>query len=125
MPPASLFGTSGIRGDGITLFTNQFAFDLGRTFAIFLANENALGKVAVGIDPRGESSPRIKTDFASGLIYEGREVFDEGVTPIPSINYILKADPSFAGSAMISGSHIKASLNLTGPFAFSFMAGRR
>jgi phosphomannomutase/phosphoglucomutase len=110
MAEKSLFGTSGIRGDAKELFTNQFAFDLGRTFAIFLKQNNQLGKVAVGNDPR-ESSPRIKSALMSGLIYEGYEVFDQGVAPIPSMNYILLADPSYAGSVMVTGSHIKADLN--------------
>lgn len=110
MAAQTLFGTTGIRGDAKELFTNQFSFDLGRTFAIFLKNEGQTGRVAVGIDPR-ESSPRIRAAYTSGLIYEGFEVFDEGVAPIPAINYILKAEPSFAGSTMVSGSHIKPHLN--------------
>jgi len=110
MVEKSLFGTSGIRGHAEELFTNQFSFDLGRSFAIYLRSINQIGKVAVGNDPR-ESSPRIKSAFVSGLIYEGYEVFDQGVAPIPAINYILIADPGYAGSVMITGSHIKAELN--------------
>jgi len=117
MPDGTLFGTTGIRGDAKELFTNQFCFDIGRTFAIFLTQEKAVGQVAIGMDPR-ESSPRIKAAYASGLIYEGREVFDEGVTPIPSVNYILKAQPFFAGGTMVSGSHIKPHLNGLKFFAF-------
>lgn len=117
MPNNTLFGTSGIRGDAKELFTNQFSFDLGRTFAIFLQNEGQIGKIAVGMDPR-DSSPRIKGAFASGVIYDGREVFDEGVTPIPSMNYILKADSSYTGAVMISGSHVKPLLNGLKFFAF-------
>ncbi|OGM17869.1 hypothetical protein A2V61_00165 [Candidatus Woesebacteria bacterium RBG_19FT_COMBO_47_8] len=117
MPDGTLFGTTGIRGDAKELFSNQFCFDIGRTFAIFLSQGKAVGQVAIGMDPR-ESSPRIKAAYASGLIYEGREVFDEGVTPIPSVNYILKAQPFFAGSTMVSGSHIKPHLNGLKFFAF-------
>lgn len=113
----SLFGTSGIRGEADTLFTDQFSFDLGRAFAIFLRENNQSGLVAVGMDPR-ESSPRIKKAIISGLVYEGREVFDEGVVPIPAINYILKIDSAFAGSLMVSGSHIKPHLNGVKFFAF-------
>jgi phosphomannomutase len=113
----SLFGTSGIRGHAETLFTNQLSFDIGRTFAIFLKDNGLVGKVAVGSDPR-ISSPRIKTSFSSGVIYEGFEVFDEGITPIPSMNCLLISEPSFAGSVMITGSHIKAQLNGIKFFAF-------
>lgn len=113
----NLFGTSGIRGDAETLFTNQFCFDIGRTFSIFLSNHKAKGWIALGNDPR-ESSPRIKMYLTLGLLYEKREVYDEGVSPIPAINYILKTDTGFAGSVMVSGSHIKPHLNGLKFFAF-------
>lgn len=117
MAAQSLFGTTGIRGDAQELFTNQFSFDIGRTFGLFVKKAGQVGRIAVGIDPR-ESSPRIRAAYASGLIYEGFEVFDQGVVPIPAINYILKAEPSFAGSTMVSGSHIKPHLNGLKFFAF-------
>jgi phosphomannomutase/phosphoglucomutase len=113
----SLFGTSGIRGDAKELFTNQFSFDLGRTFAIFLSNHKQNGPVAIGMDPR-ESSPRIKKAIISGLVFEKRQVCDQGVAPIPSLNYILKASLEYAGSIMVTGSHIKAHLNGVKFFAF-------
>ena len=112
-----LFGTSGIRGDAKTLFTNQFAFDLGRSFAQFLSDYGEAGSVAVGMDPR-ESSPRIKEYVISGLIYEGREVYDEGVSPVPAICYIQQTSEKYSGSIMISGSHIKPKLNGIKFFAF-------
>ena len=87
-----LFGTSGIRGDAKTLFTNQFAFDLGRSFAQFLSDYGEAGSVAVGMDPR-ESSPRIKEYVISGLIYEGREVYDEGVSPVPASYVYMNSSP--------------------------------
>jgi phosphomannomutase/phosphoglucomutase len=113
----SLFGTSGIRGSAEDLFTNQFSFDLGRTFSIFLKNHQETGWVAIGMDPR-DSSPRIKSYVIKGLIYEGREIYDEGVAPVPAMNWILKVEPAFSGSIMISGSHIKAELNGAKFFAF-------
>ncbi|HSX48903.1 MAG TPA: hypothetical protein VLE44_01440 [Candidatus Saccharimonadales bacterium] len=117
MSEGSLFGTSGIRGDALELFTNQFCFDLGRTFSIFLKNHKAEGWVAIANDPR-ESSPRIKEFVIIGMQHEGREVYDDGVSPIPAMNWILKVEPAFAGSIMVSGSHIKADLNGLKFFAF-------
>ncbi|MBI3397253.1 hypothetical protein HY045_02140 [Candidatus Woesebacteria bacterium] len=115
----SLFGTSGIRGDAESYFNDQFCFDLGRTFAIFLKNKFDQGGVAIGSDPR-ESSPRIKSSFSSGVIFEGLKIVDQGIAPIPSMNYILiVSNDNFAGSVMISGSHIKASLN-----GLKFFAGK-
>ncbi len=113
----TLFGTSGIRGDAEKLFTPQFCFDLGRTFATFLSKNKQLGPVAVGMDPRG-SSPRIKKDFESGLVYEKKEVWDQGATPVPSMCYILQLDSHIAGSVMITGSHIKDYLNGIKFFAY-------
>lgn len=112
-----LFGTSGIRGDAEKLFTRQFCFDLGRTFSKFLENHKAKGHIAVGMDPR-ESSQRIMDCFSAGLSCEGRKVFNQGITPVPAINYILIVEPQFAGSAMITGSHIRADYNGIKFFAF-------
>lgn len=111
-----LFGTSGIRGDAEKLFTDQFSFDLGRTFSIFLNGHDQNGPVAIGMDPRS-SSPRIKKAFISGLTAGGREVFDEGITPVPAIHYITKKTNIIA-SAMISGSHIVGTMNGIKFFAF-------
>lgn len=117
MSTKTLFGTSGIRGDAEKLFTSQFCFDLGRTFAKFLDSHKLNGVVAIGMDPRG-SSPRIKDGFMSGLLYEGREIYDEGATPVPSMCYILQLDDFIVGAAMITGSHIKDYLNGIKFFAF-------
>lgn len=116
--PDSLFGTSGIRGDAEKLFTNQFCFDLGRTFAAFLDKHRQSGAVAVGMDPRG-SSPRIKKAFESGLVYAGREVYDQGAAPVPSMCYLLQISEFVTGAAMITGSHIKDYLNGIKFFAFN------
>lgn len=105
-----LFGSSGIRGDAKELFTDQFCFDIGRVFGLFLKNHTKIGKVAIGIDPR-ESSPRIRDWFSRGIFYEGFEVVDQGCVPIPAINYILIANTDYRGSCMVTGSHIKSSLN--------------
>ncbi len=107
-----LFGTSGIRGDAEKLFTNQFCFDIGRTFAIFLRRHNLKGNIAIGMDPR-KSNQRVKENIIGGLLYEGIEdvdwfkVLDEGITPSPAMNYILITDHSISGSIMITGSHIR------------------
>ena len=113
----SLFGTSGIRGSAKEFFTNQFCFDIGRSFAKFLSKYNQRGKIAVGMDPRA-SSARIKTAFSIGLQKENYRVIDEGIAPVPAMNYILIADPSFAGSCMITGSHIRTDHNGMKFFAF-------
>ncbi len=47
-----LFGTSGIRGDAKKMFNNQFCFDIGRVFSMFLEDSGEKGDIAIGIDPR-------------------------------------------------------------------------
>lgn len=111
-----LFGTSGIRGEAKTLFTNQFCFDIGITFAKFLDEHNQSGPIAVGMDPRG-SSPRILEAIEAGLLFAERKVVDQGATPVPALNWVLKVAP-YAGSIMVSGSHISANLNGLKFFAF-------
>jgi phosphomannomutase/phosphoglucomutase len=105
-----LFGTSGIRGNAEKLFTEQFCFDIGRSFSKFLTNRGTKGGIAIGMDPR-ESSERIKYDVAKGICFENRNVFDEGYAPSPAMNYILIADSTVAGSVMITGSHIRPDFN--------------
>lgn len=109
MEVKSLFGTSGIRGPADTLLTKQFCFDIGRTFIEFLKKHESLGPIAIGMDPR-ESSPRIRNDLLIGLSTGNCELFDEGVTPIPSMNWLIKNTPVVAG-VMITGSHIAPELN--------------
>ena len=117
MQQTALFGTSGIRGDGEKLFTPQFCFDLGRAFVIFLSKHNVTGAIAIGMDPRG-TSPNITKYLISGVISEGREVFDEGATSVPSINHIVNISEAICASIMVSGSHIQPHLNGVKFFAF-------
>ena len=105
----SLFGTSGIRGSANTLFTEQFCFDIGRTFIKFLRKYYKIGPIAVGMDPR-ESSPRIKKALFKGLATNNLELFDEGVAPVPSMNWLIKKTEIVAG-IIITGSHISPELN--------------
>ncbi len=109
METKKLFGTSGIRGSATELFTPQFCFDMGRTFVEFLKKRNLLSPIAVGMDPR-LSSPKIKKDLFKGLATSEMELFDEGVTPIPSMNWLTKNTEAKA-AIMITGSHIAAELN--------------
>lgn len=111
-----LFGTSGIRGDAQKFFTNQFSFDLGRTFVKFLNQHQQVGPVAVGMDPRG-SSPRISEALQQGIGHEKRAILDQGGCPIPAINYLLKVSSAIGGVG-ITGSHITADLNGIKFFAF-------
>jgi phosphomannomutase/phosphoglucomutase len=105
-----LFGSSGIRGDAASFFTNQLSFDLGRVFALLIKNHNQTGMVAVGMDPR-DSSERIMSALIKGLRYENISVYNDHIIPIPAMNWALRSDKSTAGSIMVTGSHIKPHLN--------------
>lgn len=112
-----LWGTTGIRGPADTLLTNQFVFDIGRAFAMFLKKNKQKGTVVVGRDPR-ESSPRIAKALMTGIFSEGYEIEYAGVTPIPSINRALLAQNPVVAGCMVTGSHIEKSLNGIKFFAF-------
>lgn len=105
----TLFGTSGIRGPANTLFTPQFCFDIGRTFAFFLDRNNQIGPVAIGIDTR-TSSPHISQNIIAGLKYAGREVVHLGAIPVPVANYALLS-LGVTGAVMVTGSHIDITSN--------------
>jgi len=105
----SLFGTSGIRGSADNLFTEQFCFDIGKTFIKFLEKYYKTGPIAVGIDPR-DSSPRIKKQLFKGLATSNLALFDEGIAPVPSMNWLIKNTEIVAG-IIVTGSHIAPELN--------------
>lgn len=109
MSDGHLFGTSGIRGHAEQFLTSQFCFDITQAFLQFLKNHDLLGPLAVGFDPR-PSSPRIKNDILRGLSTAGVPLFDEGITPIPSMNWLIKNTEVKAG-IMVTGSHIDIELN--------------
>ena len=104
-----LFGTSGIRGPADTLFNEQFCFDIGKTFVKFLEKHYKTGPIAVGMDPR-DSSPRIKKQLFKGLAVTNLKLFDEGITPVPSMNWLIKNTEIEAG-IIVTGSHIAPELN--------------
>lgn len=104
-----LFGTSGIRGSAKDLLTSEFCFHIGKTFVEFLRKHNNLSALAVGTDTR-ESSPRIKADLFKGLATGNTELYDEGVVPIPSVNWLIK-NTEVKAAVMVTGSHIAPDLN--------------
>lgn len=108
MTNPQLFGTGGIRGDAERLFTNQFCFDIGRSFIRFLSQKEIKNKIiAFGMDSR-PSSVRIKKAVMSGINSDW-QVSDEGIIPTPALNYFTQKK-NCAG-IMVTGSHIDIELN--------------
>jgi phosphomannomutase len=112
----SLFGTSGIRGKVKELFTNQFCFDIGRTFAKFLDDRQEKGLVAIAIDSR-ESSPRITRYLIEGLKTSDRKVTYHGPIPVSACHHTILSTDAVA-SVMVTGSHIDLTSNGVKFFAF-------
>jgi phosphomannomutase/phosphoglucomutase len=104
----TLFGTSGIRGKE-SLFTKQFCFDIAASFVDFLKPLQNTTSIAIGMDPRS-SSPKIKKYLIESFSSFNIQVHDQGVTPIPSINWMIKNTPTKA-AIMITGSHIAPDRN--------------
>lgn len=104
-----LFGTSGIRGSVDELLTRRFCYEISIAFTKFLKKHNKFGSIAVSMDPR-TSGPRIKSDVFNGLSTTGVNIFDQGSSPIPSLNWLIKNTPIKA-AIMITGSHIASNLN--------------
>ncbi len=108
MAVQKLFGTNGIRGDAEKLFTNQFCFDIGRVFSIFLSQKKIKNKkIAFAMDSRA-SSRRIKMAVIAGIAPQ-YEILDEGIIPTPALNYFVKIKD--CAGIMVSGSHIEEKLN--------------
>ena len=120
--PASLFGTSAIRGPATSLFTPQFCFDIGRAFAFFLDEHGQKGTIAIGIDTRA-SSPHIAQNLISGLHHAGREVIHLGVIPVPAACYALQS-LAVTAAVMVTGSHIDIASNGVKFFAFKEEIGK-
>jgi len=105
-----LFGTNGIRGDAEKVFTNDFCFKIGATFAFYLQNNLRLvGPIAVGYDPR-YSSYRILKWIIYGLRSQKAQIYDEGITPSPCLTYFTKVSEALGG-IMITGSHVREDMN--------------
>ena len=101
--PATLFGTSGIRGRLDEFLTPEFAKKVGLSFAAFLENN---GTVLVARDVRPQSE-LIQKAVMSGLSDGGINVLDCGVAPTPATLVALKK-LRHKGAVMVTGSHVPA-----------------
>lgn len=107
-----LFGTSGIRGytsseetDYVTL-SDDFCYNITRAFMQHL---NKKGVIAVGRDLR-ETSLYLQNIIMQSIFDHGCTPINCGITPTPALTYYVK-NSNCIGGVMISGSHIKASMN--------------
>lgn len=112
-----LFGTSGIRGytsdcgetDYITL-SDEFCYTITQAFIQHLNNQGiSKGFIAVGRDLR-KTSEHIQTIVMQSILDQGCIPINSGIIPTPALNYYVK-NSDCSGGIMITGSHIKASMN--------------
>lgn len=102
MLTSHVFREYDVRGLADPELTNDFAFALGRAFGSRVRQDG--GKTAVlGRDVR-ESSPRLASRFADGVMSCGVDIVDVGVVPTPGLYFAvvhLKAD----SGVIVTGSH--------------------
>jgi phosphomannomutase len=101
--PATLFGTSGIRGRLDEFLTPELAKKMSLSFAAFLENN---GTVLVARDVRPQSE-LIQKAVMSGLSDGGINVLDCRVATTPATLVALKK-LRHKGAVMVTGSHVPA-----------------
>jgi phosphomannomutase / phosphoglucomutase len=85
------------------------ARDVGEAFAVFLADANARGPIAVGRDNR-PSGDELHAALVEGLLSSGVDVIDVGVVPTPTLYWSLE-QLHVAGGVQITASHNPAPYN--------------
>lgn len=91
-----LFGTSGIRRK-VSELDSEFVVSLGKSLGTFSKDK----AIAIGRDTRN-SSPRLESEFMSGLISTGHDVVKLGIVPTPTVGI---AAMDYGNGVMITASH--------------------
>ena len=99
-PPPPVFGTDGIRGRVGVELTPSLALQLGYSCGHVLDQGPP---VLLGRDSR-KSSPMLVAALQAGLLAAGREVWDLGLCPTPTVAWLTRHQQA-AGGLMISASH--------------------
>ena len=99
-PPAPVFGTDGIRGRVGVEVTPMLALQLGYGCGHVLERDRP---VLLGCDSR-RSSPMVVAALQAGLLAAGREVWDLGLCPTPTVAWLTRHQQA-AGGLMVSASH--------------------
>ncbi len=94
-----IISVSGIRGIYGESLVDRHAFDFGRAFGIWSAQEN----IVIGRDTR-KSGILLKESFVRGLLEAGKNVYDAGIVPTPALTWFVEKHPNFCG-AIITASH--------------------
>lgn len=101
--PAGIFRQYDIRGIVDRDLTPEVARSIGRAFAVYAAERNMRGAVAVGRDNR-PSGTMLRDALVEGLTTAGADVVDIGVVPTPLLSWALHHE-KVIGGIQITGSH--------------------
>jgi phosphomannomutase / phosphoglucomutase len=104
-----IFREYDIRGLVGSELTADAARDIGEAFAVFLADANASGPIAVGRDNR-PSGDQLHAALVEGLLSSGVDVVDIGLVPTPTLYWALE-QLHVAGGVQITASHNPAPYN--------------
>ena len=96
------FGTDGFRGEAGVSLNVEHAFRVGRFLGYFYGKDRK-AKVLIGKDTR-RSGDMLEYALVAGLTAGGADVYRLGVTPTPSVAYLVKKD-GFDCGIMITASH--------------------
>lgn len=99
MDSQKLFGTNGIRGIFGRDLSVDFLIDVAYSLGTFFTS----GSIVIGYDGRA-SSLSIFNIVSSVLLSMGFDVYNVGLTPTPTLQYIVK-NSKFSGGIMITASH--------------------
>ncbi len=80
------------------------AYYLGKSFSVFLHNNNISPKVCVGYDGR-ISSPLLEKELVEGLVDSNIEVIRIGLVPTPVLYFAAHSTSGFTSGIMVTGSH--------------------
>jgi len=101
------FGTDGIRSNADQFpFTDQALWCLGRSIAHWAVQKKSGQsiKILIGMDTR-ISGDRVKKFLTMGLMTQGIQLIDAGITTTPAVCQIITCDKSYDMGIVISASH--------------------
>jgi phosphomannomutase/phosphomannomutase/phosphoglucomutase len=101
-----IFREYDIRGVYEKQFDNDFAYLLGKAYAVYMKQEKGISnpKVAVGHDAR-HSGPKIVASLTKGLMESGCEVVHLGLVTTPMCYFSTFEVPGVQGAVQVTGSH--------------------
>lgn len=99
----SIFKEYDIRGKYPDEIDEDSVYKIGSAFCEYLSRKQIFGQIVVGYDAR-LSSPQLFEAFVQGVLDQGRDVVDIGLSTTPLFYFSLNSSGS-AGGGMVTASH--------------------